>query len=418
MKICLFDLYASGHHLPYARRIKEALETVSKHDVTFITYAETDQCNVLFEPDEIGYVGSPESPPIDDHPMRFASVADSAIHTFCTGDDVERYDVVHFLYADDILGSLWRHSHDIENPRIVGELNGVFFHRGTILRRKYLHQGFLWLLSSKAGSLINHVVPDRASHEMLWQDLYLYRCLTSETFDRLVVHSQEATEYLSRLNIDHTSTITELPYPAPEKFGTEISQRDARKRLDLPVEDSILLFFGSMKNEKGIDLLLDALREYRGPKFTMVLAGPLVTVTEQELRRLDRQTSVTMVYSIGYIDSPELYYRAADAVVLPYKRTYGKERASQLFEEAVGSNRPVIVPNVGVLGRVTEEWELGTTFEQGSIQSLTDALRRFATGGISFSIKRMQEYSAEHSYETTARNLLQCYEPSQNRLDP
>jgi len=43
MDIGLFDLYATGHHLPYAARTKRAIETVSDHDVTFVTLSETDQ---------------------------------------------------------------------------------------------------------------------------------------------------------------------------------------------------------------------------------------------------------------------------------------------------------------------------------------------------------------------------------------
>lgn len=410
MKIGLFDLYSSGHHLPYASRIKRALETVSEHDVTFIALSETDQCTELFNSEEILYLDAPESPPIEDRDESFDVLAETKIKEFCSGDSFQQFDVVHFLYADTILGPLWRHCPTNDDVRCLGELNGTFFHRGTVLRRQYLHQMFLRFLQSHAGRAIDLAVPERTSHEALWEDLYLYRCLSHRTFDQVIVHSQEASEYLSRLATRQTSPVKEIPYPAPKNFGNDISKSDARRRLDLPLEDSILLFFGSMRGEKGINFLLDALRRYHGPTFTIVLAGPPIAVSEQEIEKLAQSLPVNVIYELGFIDTPELYYRAADAVILPYRRRYGKERFSQLFQEVCSSLRPVIVPDFGALGRLTEQWELGATYEQSSIESLVATLTMFASDGVPFSRDRMQEYNNQHSYEQVAVELSNTYQ--------
>jgi len=167
-----------------------------------------------------------------------------------------------------------------------------------------------------------------------------------------------------------------------------------------------------MRNEKGIDFLLRALRQYRGPPFTLLLAGPPVDVSEEVLEQIDRNSPVKIIYELEFIDYPELYFRAADAVVLPYKWEYGKERASQLFEEVCGSGRPVIVPDFGVLGRLTKEWNLGTTYNQGSARSLSTALTMFASEGIPFSEDRIREYSKQQTYQRTAIKLSSIYEQS------
>jgi glycosyltransferase involved in cell wall biosynthesis len=409
MKVGLFDLYTSGHHLPYASRIKRSLESTADHEISFITLSETDQCVDLFDTADITYLDAPDSPPIEDRPESFIDIVDTTIEEFFSRGEVEQYDVVHFLYADDILGPLWRHSRDTEDTSLIGELNGVFFHRGTVLRREYLHELFFWTLQSPVGGLLDSVIPERTAHEALWQDLHLYRCLDTGTFDRTVVHSREAERYLSRLSTRRTNGVTKIPYPSPKRFGHDISRDDARGRLGLSQNDSILLFFGGMKREKGIDLLLEALRRYSGPEFTMHLAGPPTDVTEEALDRLDRTSAADIVYEPGFIDTPELYYRAADAVVMPYRKKYGNERASQLFEEVCGAARPVIVSDFGVLGRLTREWNLGITFAQGSARSLEATLRTFARDGIPFSKDRMQEYSNQHSYEQTAIELSAIY---------
>jgi glycosyltransferase involved in cell wall biosynthesis len=409
MKIGLFDLYTSDHHLPYASRIKRSLENVSDHEISFITLSETSRCVDLLDLTDITYLDTPDSPPIEDRPESFIDVVDSALEKFFSQGNADQYDVIHFLYADDILGPLWHHSSGIEDTFLVGELNGVFFHRGTVLRQEYLHELFLWTLRSPVGGLLDSVIPERTAHEALWQDLHLYRCLDTGTFDRTVVHSREAERYLSRLSTQRTSRVTKIPYPSPTRFGHDISKNDARSRLGFSQNDSILLFFGGMKNEKGIDLLLEALRRYNGPKFTMHLAGPLTDVTKEALDRLDQASAAEIVYELGFIDTPELYHRAADAVLMPYRNQYGKERASQLFEEVCGATRPIIVSDFGVLGRLTKEWNLGITFTQGSARSLAAALRTFARDSIPFSKDRMREYSNQHSYDQAAIELSAVY---------
>jgi glycosyltransferase involved in cell wall biosynthesis len=409
MNVGLFDMYSRGHHLPYASRVKQALEAVTEHEVSFITLTETDLSKELFASEEITYLDSPEAKPLEEREEDFADIAETTIRELFSANRLQEYDTVHFLYSDTILGPLWRHRPPDSDIRIVGELNGTFFHRGTIIRRPYLHEAFLTVLGSRAGRVVDAVVPDRTSHEALWQDLYAYRCLRDQTFDTIIVHSVEASEYLSRIAPNRTCPIETVPYPAPENLGHQISQEDARHRLNIPKDDTVLLFFGSMRGEKGITFLLDALRQYRGPEFSMVLAGPPVTVDQQDITAAKQESYANVIYELGYIDTPELYYRAADAVILPYRRRYGKERPSQLFQEVCSAQRPVIVPDFGALGRLAKEWDLGVTFEQDSQKDLLRTIEAFATDGIDFSPSRMREYTDRHSYRQAATLLSASY---------
>lgn len=409
MNVVLFDLHTRGHHLPYAKRLKRAIETDPEHDVTFVTLCRTERCTELFESADIIYLDDPESPPIGERERSFSHTAERAVRDFFGSEFIEEYDVIHFLYADTILGPLWRNSADDDTPRLIAELNGTFFHRGTVLRRRYVHQAFLWLLQSSASGFIDSVVPERTSHEALWEDLYLYRCLKDDIFDSVIVHSEEARDYLSRLAPPTANATQTVPYPAPEDFGTDISRSQARKELDLPPDARILLFLGSMRTEKGIKFLLEALRRYQGREFTVVLAGPPVSVSKEEIERCGSESSATVISDLGFVDRPAVYYRAADAVILPYLAKYGRERASQMFQEVCSSRRPVIVPDFGVLGRLTEAYHLGVTYRQGSHESLTQTLSTFANHGVSFSKQQMQAYTDQHSDQRVADDLRRIY---------
>ncbi|PSQ56012.1 MAG: hypothetical protein BRD23_09810, partial [Halobacteriales archaeon SW_9_67_25] len=152
---------------------------------------------------------------------------------------------------------------------------------------------------------------------------------------------------------------------------------EARERLALPQEDTILLFFGALRQDKGIGVLLRALREYTGPPFTQLIAGPPSGVEVAEIEAAARHSPVRIVSRLEYIDEQEAYYRAADAVVMPYTPKFGKENMSMIFQEACGALRPLIVSDFGVHGRLTEEWDLGLTFRCYSAERLADALSAF-----------------------------------------
>lgn len=409
MKVGLVDLYTSGHHLPYAHRIKQAIECAPGHEVDFVTLSETEYCRTLFDRDEVTFLDDPQSRQIEDREGEFVDVADELLGRFFTSEAAGTYDVVHFLFADDILGPLWKYCSSSPPFRVVGELNGNFFKRASLLRRRYLHPLFLRALRSPADTLIDAAVPEMSPHQSLWRDLYLYRCLRDGTFDHLLTHSTEASEYVRSVDPVRVTPITNLPYPSPNEFGNGISKRDARDELGLPQDDPVLLFFGTLRSEKGIHELLNALCEYQGPKFTMQIAGPPVTVTESHVSSTADASAVDVVTELEYITEPEVYYRAADALVLPYTREFGRECTSQTLGEACSAMRPVVVPDFGVVGRLTEEWELGATYDGGSKAGLVAAMATFAREGVPYSEEKMERYNLGHSVESVSPQLTAAY---------
>ena len=409
MEIGMIDLYTDGHHIPYAARTKQALEKVSEHDIKFITISETERCKEWFSTEELVFLKDPESPRTRERETDFDEFAESVISELFSTKHHKSYDVLHFLFADDILGPLFRHARASGGPRIVGELNGVFFERKTPLRQEPAHRLFLTLLKSPVGDVIERAIPDHTEHEQLWRDFHLYRCIKENVFDQIITHSIEANKYVNDLNKEGRQQITRIPYPAPLDFGTDLTKIEARNELDLPSEAPILLFFGTLRADKGINRLLRTLQHYEGPEFIMYIAGPPIDVTREQVQSIQAASEVNIITELGYVDTPEVYFRAADAIVLPYAREFGKECTSQTLEEASSSLLPVIVPDFGAVGRVTKEWNLGMTYRKQSDDALEGALAEFARDGVSYSEKKMQEYNRLHSYEEAATRLYNVY---------
>lgn len=110
-------------------------------------------------------------------------------------------------------------------------------------------------------------------------------------------------------------------YPDPP------SREDARRRLGIDAEDFIFLFFGNPREEKGLDLLVRALAPLRGQfGWRLLIAGKMKPAQEAAVRELVMEAGLEDHVRIDARHIPDdetpAYYRAADIVVIPYRRIY------------------------------------------------------------------------------------------------
>jgi glycosyltransferase involved in cell wall biosynthesis len=162
-----------------------------------------------------------------------------------------------------------------------------------------------------------------------------------ERVDAVVVHSQYGRRQLVELGVDPARVhvihhgafdyLASAPYrPLPPSL--------------VSVELPVVLFFGLIRPYKGLDTLLEAWRGLTGAELWVVGRPrmPLPAVSEPGVRFVSR-----------FVSDAELpaYFRRADIVVLPYKRT---ERLdfSGVLATALAFGRATVVSDVGGLGEV------------------------------------------------------------------
>jgi len=150
------------------------------------------------------------------------------------------------------------------------------------------------------------------------------------TADAIVCHSEETKAEITQL-YGHflTASLPVIPLgtgvPSWETHH-QLSKLDARRSLSLEDVPTVL-FFGAIRPYKGVDLLIDAWEHVvrRVPNARLVIAGQGATwlTIESRIRELGVERSV--VPRIKWIDDDEisLYIRAADVVVLPYRKVDG-----------------------------------------------------------------------------------------------
>jgi glycosyltransferase involved in cell wall biosynthesis len=151
--------------------------------------------------------------------------------------------------------------------------------------------------------------------------------------------------------------ITVIPFGMYDMVPqSTLTSADAKQRLGLSDSDRTILFFGRIAPYKGIDLLVDAFgRIARQDKsYRLIIAGEPMKESEQQWAHLQqiieqspiRQQVCQHTRFIGD-DEIELYFKAADVLVLPYTQIF---QSGVLFM-AYSFGLPVIATDVGSFGR-------------------------------------------------------------------
>jgi glycosyltransferase involved in cell wall biosynthesis len=190
------------------------------------------------------------------------------------------------------------------------------------------------------------VLPRREKATRVWPEVL-------ETAERVIVHSHRAVEQLVELGLGR-ERIARIPHPVFE--GEELP----------PPEGRTLLFFGLIREYKGLDVLLEALPEIS--KARLVVAGdPLDPVEPIDL-------DGRVEWRLGFRPQHEVRELMAQAaiVVLPYRRL----DSSGVLATAIGYRRPVVVTDVGSLGEIVREFRAGEVVPPNDAPALAKATAR------------------------------------------
>lgn len=161
-----------------------------------------------------------------------------------------------------------------------------------------------------------------------------------------------------------------------DNFPIVPDRGDARTKLGLPQEKVVFLFFGNSRVEKGLDILLHAMGPLRDdPNVLLLVAGKMRLDQEKAYRRIiaDQKIDGITRMDVGLISDEDAlsYYRAADVVVVPYRRIYNSGVALM----AMSLGRAVLASRLPPLVELTHEGQCGLLFNSEDGPDLTRMLR-------------------------------------------
>ncbi len=230
----------------------------------------------------------------------------------------------------------------------------------------------------------------------------------------LIVHYENGKKQL----IDHWGLsgerVSVIPHGIMMPLHNPSGQSKARKKLDLPSGRRVLLFFGSIRPNKGLDVLLKALKDVcrHDPKTLLIIAGALPRGMSFEpyleiIQRLNLSENVRAVIKFIPDEDVDCFMSASDLVVLPYNEF---EAQSGVLLRAYAHKKPVVVSNVGAMGELVSADKVGLVVEPGIPEVLAGAIINVLDNPDDFRSCYTTELENKYNWKNIAGLTIRSYE--------
>ena len=204
-------------------------------------------------------------------------------------------------------------------------------------------------------------------HNMLPHEKSLLDILFSPRF----VKSMDAFAALSKSVLQDIADLDKnnkpklfSPHPLYDHYGDREDKLMAMSSLYLDTNYNYLLFFGLIREYKGLDLLLKAMADERIDNYPLklVIAGEFYDKKEPYLQMIDNlNIKDKVIICDKYIPDEEVknFFNLADMVVQPYKSA----TQSGVTQVAYHFEKPILVTDVGGLREIVPDGKVGYVVE-------------------------------------------------------
>jgi D-inositol-3-phosphate glycosyltransferase len=167
------------------------------------------------------------------------------------------------------------------------------------------------------------------------------------------------------------------PHPVYDIYGDQMDKAAARKALSLDPDEPFILFFGFIRDYKGLDLLLEAMGDERLQQMglKLIVAGEYFSDPAPYEAIIDRlNLKDRIIKTEGFIPNYAVgqYFCAADMVVQPYRSA----TQSGVTQIAYHFDKPMLVTDVGGLPEIVPHEKAGYVVPVNAA-AIADALHDF-----------------------------------------
>lgn len=167
------------------------------------------------------------------------------------------------------------------------------------------------------------------------------------------------------------------PHPLYDNFGEPIEKKEAREILGLKTGEKYILFFGFIRDYKGLDLILEAMASDKIKKsgIKLIVAGEFYTDSKPYydiVEKYNLHDSVIMATDFIPDDEVAKYFSACDLVVQPYKNA----TQSGVTQIAYHFNKPIITTDVGGLAEMVPNNIVGYVIDP-KVEEISESVTRY-----------------------------------------
>jgi D-inositol-3-phosphate glycosyltransferase len=218
--------------------------------------------------------------------------------------------------------------------------------------------------------IFDNVIP----HEKRPGDYFLTKYFTN-SIDGALVMSETVRNDLQAFNI--RIPVKYSPHPMFDNYGKQVSREEALEALKLDGNNTYLLFFGFIREYKGLAMLIEAFSDprLRNRNLKLIVAGEFYeddTPYREIIKKHNLENDIIIYDHFIRDNEVPLFFSAADLVVQPY-RTATQSGVTQI---AYYFEKPMLVTDVGGLKEIVPDGKCGYVVKPVP-ESISDAICDF-----------------------------------------
>ena len=252
---------------------------------------------------------------------------------------------------------------------------------------------------TKVISILDNIIP----HEHRPGDKILSKYFIS-SIDAFIAMSKSVYDDLKSLNDKKPCLLS--PHPIYDNFGTAVRREAAIGSLGLDPSAKYMLFFGFIRDYKGLDILLKAVADERikNSDIKLIVAGEFYNNSEKYFE-MEKQLGLEgkMIWRTDFIADEQVknYFCASDIIVQPYKTA----TQSGVTQIAYHFEKPMLVTNVGGLPEIVPNGKVGYSVEPEA-KVIADAISDFyCNGRYAEFVENIKEEKKKYSWDRMLENV-------------
>lgn len=252
---------------------------------------------------------------------------------------------------------------------------------------------------TKVVSILDNIIP----HEHRPGDKILSKYFVS-SIDAFIAMSKSVYDDLKSLNDKKPCLLS--PHPIYDNFGTAVNREEAIGSLGLDPSAKYMLFFGFIRDYKGLDILLKAVADERikNSDIKLIVAGEFYNNSEKYFE-MEKQLGLEgkIIWRTDFIADEQVknYFCASDIIVQPYKTA----TQSGVTQIAYHFEKPMLVTNVGGLPEIVPNGKVGYSVEPEA-KVIADAINDFYSNGrYAEFVDNTKEEKKKYSWDRMLENV-------------
>lgn len=252
---------------------------------------------------------------------------------------------------------------------------------------------------TKVVSIIDNIIP----HEKRPGDFAFAKYFVKNV-DGFIAQSRSVLEDLNQFDSSKPKVFS--PHPLYDNFGEAVSKAEAKATIGLDINTNYALFFGFIRDYKGLDLLLQALatEQVRKLDFKLIVAGEFYSDSKPYLdliKELKLEDKVILRTDFIPDDKVRFYFCASDIVIQPYKHA----TQSGVTQICYHFNKPMLVTNVGGLSEIVPHEKVGYVAEP-NVESIAAYTAKFYTENQEqYFIENIEEEKKKYSWSAMLSSI-------------